>query len=76
MNTYLRSLDFVVYDYRINFNSIEFRNSLRLIGTTSKLIFMKVYYSINKIKRYYRSFYRIYKIVYEEYLNFYNDYKL
>ena len=76
MNIYLRSPDFIVYDYETNFNSIKFRSFLRLIKTISKLILIKVYYSINKIKRYYRFFRRIYEIVCEEYFNLYDDYKL
>ena len=76
MNTYLRSPDFIVYNYKINFNSIKFRNSLRFIRTIPKLILIKVYYLINKVKRYYRFFRRTYEIVYKEYLNFHNDYKL
>ena len=37
---------------------------------------IEVYHLINKVERYHYSFRRAYKIVYEEYLNFYDDYKL
>ena len=75
MDTYLRSPNFIIYDYKTNFNSIEFQSFLRSIEIIPKLILIKVYYLINKIKRYYYFFYYTYEIVYKEYPNLYNDYK-
>ena len=76
MNIYLRSPDFIVYDYKTNFNLIKFKSFLRLIKIIPKFILMKVYHLINKMKRYYRFFRYTYEIVCKKYLDFYDDYKL
>ncbi|KAK6579498.1 hypothetical protein PZA11_008034 [Diplocarpon coronariae] len=51
---YIRPLDFIVYNYSTNFNSVEFRSSLRSIGITLKLVPIEAYYSIGKVEWYYR----------------------
>ncbi|CAL3962788.1 unnamed protein product [Diplocarpon coronariae] len=49
-----RPSNFIVYDYSTNFNSAEFRSSLRSIGITLKLVPIKAHHSIGKVKRYHR----------------------
>ena len=67
MDIYFGLFDFVIYDYGINFNLIEFKNFFRLIGIILKLIFIKAYYLINKMERFYRSFRYTYEIITKEY---------
>ncbi|PVH68037.1 hypothetical protein DL98DRAFT_442143, partial [Cadophora sp. DSE1049] len=76
INIYLGLLDFIVYDYKTNFNFKKFRNILRFTSNTLKLVFVKAYYFISKIKRYYRPFCRTYKIVTEEYFKLNNKNRL
>ncbi|PVH79237.1 hypothetical protein DL98DRAFT_549661 [Cadophora sp. DSE1049] len=66
INIYLGPPDFIVYDYKTNFNSEEFRSVLRSIRSTPKLVPIKAHYFISKVKRYYRPLRRAYKIVTKE----------
>ena len=73
MNIYFRLFDFIIYDYKTNFNLIEFKNFFRLIKIILKFIFIEVYYLINKIKRFYYFFYCIYKIITKKYSKLNNE---
>ncbi|PVH67628.1 hypothetical protein DL98DRAFT_443167, partial [Cadophora sp. DSE1049] len=76
IDIYLGPPDFVIYNYKTNFNSKEFRNTLRSTSSTPKLVFIKTYYFISKIKRYYRPLRRTYKIITEEHLKLNNENQL
>ena len=66
IDIYLGLLDFVVYNYKTNFNSEEFRILLRSVRSTFKLISVEAYHLIGKVKRYYRPLRRAYEIVTEK----------
>jgi len=53
INTYFSPSDFVIYNHKTNFNFKKFWISLKFVKNTLKLIVIKTYYSINKVKRYY-----------------------
>ncbi|PVH71510.1 hypothetical protein DL98DRAFT_386205, partial [Cadophora sp. DSE1049] len=72
INTYLGLSDFIIYDYKTNFNFKEFRSVFKFTSSTSKLVFVKVYYFISKIKKYYCPFYCTYKIVIEKHFKLNN----
>ncbi|PVH69932.1 hypothetical protein DL98DRAFT_437978, partial [Cadophora sp. DSE1049] len=76
INTYLKLPDFVIYDYKTNFNFKKFRSALRFTSSTPKLVLIKAYYFISKIKRYYYPFYYTYEIVTEEYFKLNNENRL
>ena len=63
INIYLNPSDFIVYNYEINFNFKKFRILLRFVSNTLKLISVKVYYFINKVKKYYYLLRHAYEIV-------------
>ena len=67
MNIYFGLFNFIVYDYEINFNLIEFKSFFRLIRIILKFIFIKVYYSIDKVERFHRFLRRAYEIITKEY---------
>ena len=73
INIYFELFDFVIYDYGINFNLIEFKSFFRLIRIILKFIFIKIYYLIEKIKRFYYFFRRIYEIIIEKYSKLNNE---
>ena len=73
MDIYFGSLNFVIYDYGINFNLIKFKSFLRLIGIILKLVFIEVYYLIGKMERFYRFFRRAYEIITKEYPKLNNE---
>ncbi|PVH72377.1 hypothetical protein DL98DRAFT_433379, partial [Cadophora sp. DSE1049] len=76
INIYLGLLDFVIYDYKTNFNFEKFRSILKFTSSTFKLVFIKVYYFISKMERYYRPFYRTYEIVIKKYFKLNNENRL
>ncbi|CAL3965637.1 unnamed protein product [Diplocarpon coronariae] len=63
LNTYIRPLNFIIYDYSINFNLAEFKSSLRFIRITLKLVLIKAHYSIGKVERYHRPLRCAFKII-------------
>ncbi|PVH68066.1 hypothetical protein DL98DRAFT_442085, partial [Cadophora sp. DSE1049] len=76
INTYLGLLDFVIYNYKTNFNSKKFRSALRFINSTPKLVLIKTHYFINKIKRYYRPLRCTYKIIIKKHPKLNNENRL
>lgn len=62
IDTYIGPPDFVVYDYGTNFNSENFRSSLRAMGSTPKLVPVEAHHSIGKVERYHRPLRRAYEI--------------
>ena len=65
-------MDFVIYDHETNFNSEKFRTLFRFIGSTFKLVLIKAYHLISKVKRYHWLLRRAYEIVMEEHLKLSN----
>ena len=63
INTYLSLLNFIIYNYKTNFNFKKFQTLLRFIRNTFKLILMKIYYLISKVKRYYHLLRYAYEII-------------
>ncbi|KAK6581556.1 hypothetical protein PZA11_006247 [Diplocarpon coronariae] len=76
LDTYIRPPDFVVYDYSTNFNSAEFRSSLRSIGTTLKLVPIEAHHSIGKVERYHRPLRRAFEIMTAEHPRLSDDKRL
>ncbi|PVH70735.1 hypothetical protein DL98DRAFT_436445, partial [Cadophora sp. DSE1049] len=76
INIYLRLPDFIIYNYKTNFDFKKFRSALRFTSSTPKLVLIKAYYFISKVKRYYRPFYRAYKIVIEKHFKLNNEDRL
>ncbi|PVH75994.1 hypothetical protein DL98DRAFT_394145, partial [Cadophora sp. DSE1049] len=76
INIYLRPPDFIIYDYKTNFNFKKFRSALRFISSTFKLVLIKAYYFISKMEKYYRLFYYTYKIVTEKHFKLNNENRL
>ena len=72
----MKLINFVIYDYKINFNLIEFKSFFRLIKIILKFILIKVYHLINKVKRFYRFFRRIYEIIIKKYPKLNNEDRL
>ena len=72
IDIYFGLLDFVVYNHKTNFNFKKFWISFRFIRNTFKLILMKAYYLISKVKRYYYLLYCAYKIVMKKHLKLFN----
>ena len=71
-NTYLGLSDFVIYNYEINFNFKEFRTLLRFVDSTLKLVLVKAYYFISKVKRYHYPLRCAYEIVIAKQLELFN----
>ncbi|CAL3967671.1 unnamed protein product [Diplocarpon coronariae] len=53
----------IIYNYSTNFNSAEFRSSLRSIGITLKLIPIEAHYFISKVEWYHRPLRYAFKII-------------
>ncbi|CAL3966403.1 unnamed protein product [Diplocarpon coronariae] len=53
----------IFFNYSTNFNSAEFRGSLRSVGTTLKLILIKAHHLIRKVERYHRPLRRAFEIM-------------
>ncbi|KAF8853930.1 hypothetical protein BDZ45DRAFT_597847, partial [Acephala macrosclerotiorum] len=58
--------NYIVYNTKKNFSSIEFRQNTKIIIIEIKEIFIKTYNNIEKVKKYYISLYRTYEIIYDE----------
>ncbi|PVH70940.1 hypothetical protein DL98DRAFT_436115, partial [Cadophora sp. DSE1049] len=76
INIYLGPPDFIIYNYKTNFNFKKFRNTLRFTSSTFKLVPVKTYHFISKIKKYYRPFRRTYKIITEKHFKLNNENRL
>ena len=72
INIYFNLLDFVIYNYKINFNFKEFRISLRFIRSIPKFVLVEAYHLIDKVKRYHYLLCCTYKIVTKKHLKLFN----
>ncbi|PVH68174.1 hypothetical protein DL98DRAFT_353188, partial [Cadophora sp. DSE1049] len=76
INTYLGPPDFIIYNYKTNFNSKKFQNTLRFTNSTPKLVPIKTHYFISKIKKYHRPLCYTYKIVIKKHFKLNNKNRL
>ncbi|KAI1430907.1 hypothetical protein GGR50DRAFT_700807 [Xylaria sp. CBS 124048] len=66
IDTYLSPADVITHDSGTNFNSTEFRNEARLVGTTCNQVPVEAHWSVGKIERYHAPIHRDYEIFSEE----------
>jgi len=72
INTYLSLPNFVVYDYKTNFNFEKFQISFKFIKSTLKFILIKAHHSIDKVKRYHYLLRCAYEIVMKKHLKLFD----
>ena len=72
INIYFSLLNFVIYNYKTNFNFEKFWILFKFVRSTFKLVLVKAYHLISKVKRYYYSLRYAYKIVTEKHLELFD----
>jgi len=73
---YLGPPELIIYDAGPQFTAVEFSESARQVGTRTKCVPVKAYYSIGIIEQYYELLRQVYEIITKEYLRLSKDYVL
>jgi len=76
IDIYLGLPELIIYDAGLQFTAVEFSESTRQVGTRTKCVPVKAYYSIGIIERYYEPLRRAYEIITKEYLRLSKDHIL